>query len=50
MFTDRPISTAKGPSVPDCPRNQEKSALGSTLREKCPNTEFFLVHIFLYSE
>ena len=23
MFTDRPISTAKGPSVPDCPRTQE---------------------------
>ena len=21
-----------------------------TLREKCPNTEFFLVHIFLYSD
>ena len=24
--------------------------LGITLRKKCPNTEFFLVRIFLYSD
>ena len=34
--------------------NKEKQCtselMGHTLREKCPNTEFFLVHIFPYSD
>ena len=30
--------------------NFEISIVPQTLREKCPNTEFFLVHIFSYSD
>ena len=30
--------------------NGTGEALGYTLREKCPNTELFLVRIFLYSD
>ena len=29
--------------------NDNEKTVNDTLREKCPNTEFFLVRIFLYS-
>ena len=32
------------------PTNMKKSYLKNTLREKCPNTEFFLVRIFPHSD